>query len=146
MQNLWKKVQNQSNILNLPFCSHINTILLKLLKSCFIYPLFVCLFFLQINFWLICSCRSDTATVTVTIIDLNDSPPVFEEPPDSISVPEDARVGYIVVTVTVSDYLYLLHFVGKREYFISLFSFEAHAVCCKRLWFWCFARGVPLEY
>ncbi|XP_072050360.1 cadherin EGF LAG seven-pass G-type receptor 2-like [Amphiura filiformis] len=46
---------------------------------------------------------SDTTTVIVTITDINDNSPVFQKPGYDATLPEDAGIGFIVITVIATD-------------------------------------------
>ena len=41
--------------------------------------------------------------VGITVLDFNDCPPEFENPPDSFSVQENSNVGSVIVEYTVMD-------------------------------------------
>ncbi|XP_056103176.1 protocadherin Fat 1-like isoform X1 [Rhinichthys klamathensis goyatoka] len=45
----------------------------------------------------------DEASVLVEVLDINDNSPVFENPPATVSVPEDLKVGDNVTSVTATD-------------------------------------------
>ncbi|KAG1956024.1 protocadherin Fat [Pimephales promelas] len=45
----------------------------------------------------------DEASVLVEVLDINDNSPVFENPPATVSVPEDHKVGDNVTSVTATD-------------------------------------------
>lgn len=46
---------------------------------------------------------SDTALVTIDVIDINDSPPIFLQPEYSVEVSENVPLGGVVLTVTAVD-------------------------------------------
>ena len=45
----------------------------------------------------------DSTTATVSVIDINDEPPVFTEDQYEATIAEDAEVGDTVIRVTASD-------------------------------------------
>ncbi|EDQ93078.1 uncharacterized protein MONBRDRAFT_22472 [Monosiga brevicollis MX1] len=46
---------------------------------------------------------STTATVSVTVLDINDNAPIFVAPPMSVSIPENAPLGLLPVELEVTD-------------------------------------------
>ncbi|XP_066507468.1 protocadherin beta-16-like [Hoplias malabaricus] len=47
--------------------------------------------------------RSGSVAIHVTVLDANDNAPVFSQPVYKVSMPEDAPIGTVVVTVTATD-------------------------------------------
>ncbi|XP_014649404.1 PREDICTED: protocadherin beta-8-like [Ceratotherium simum simum] len=47
--------------------------------------------------------RSGTAQVYIEVVDVNDNAPEFEQPFYRVQIPEDSRVGFLIVTVTATD-------------------------------------------
>ena len=45
----------------------------------------------------------DDTTAAISIVDISDEPPRFDEDQYAISIPEDTAVGDEVITVTASD-------------------------------------------
>lgn len=46
---------------------------------------------------------SETVSVNITILDINDNSPVFTKPSFSVTVPESLRIGSRFLNVTASD-------------------------------------------
>ncbi|XP_063045437.1 protocadherin alpha-13-like [Engraulis encrasicolus] len=47
--------------------------------------------------------RSGTLNVTVTVLDINDNPPVFSQELYTVTIPENAEFGTVVLAVTATD-------------------------------------------
>ena len=47
--------------------------------------------------------ESDTATVTIDVEDVNDTPPVFAQTPDTVTLREDVAIGTTVATISAED-------------------------------------------